>query len=65
MYFILESYEGITSYSTLDFKAGDAHRDLELRYSPDFAKEVEDLLERLGDKVYELKAASPASPTLR
>lgn len=54
LYFILESYEGITSYTTLDCKAGDAHRDLELRIPPDFVNEVEDLLRRLGEMVYEL-----------
>ena len=55
VYFILESYEGITSYSTLDFKTGDLYRDLELRIPPDFLNEVEDLLTRLGDLVYEIK----------
>ena len=54
LYMILESYEGITSYSTLDSKPGDAYRDLELRVPPDFVGEVEDLLGRLGDWVYEL-----------
>jgi hypothetical protein len=54
VYFILESYEGITSYSTLDFKVGDPHRDLELRIAPDFLGEVEELLKELGDMVYEL-----------
>lgn len=54
MYMVLESYEGITSYSTLDAKAGDAYRDLELRIPPDFVGEVDDLLRRLGEMVYEL-----------
>jgi hypothetical protein len=54
VYFILESYEGITCYSTLESKVGDAHRDLELRIAPDFLKEVEALLKSLGDMVYEL-----------
>jgi hypothetical protein len=54
VYFILESYEGLTSYSTLDFKLGDAHRDLELRIAPDFISEVDELLEGLGEMVYEL-----------
>jgi Domain of unknown function (DUF4911) len=54
IYFILESYEGITSYSTLDFKQGDPFRDLELRIPPDFLLEVEDLLKRFGDIVYEI-----------
>lgn len=54
VYFILESYEGITSYSTLDFKPGDAYRDLELRIAPDFQIQVSHLLESLKDKIYEL-----------
>ena len=47
VYFILESQEGITSYSTLDHKPGDRFRDLELRIPPDFVAEVEELFERL------------------
>ncbi len=53
VYFILESYEGITSYSTLEFQKGDPYRDLELRIPPDFLNEVNDLLNRLGDLIYE------------
>jgi hypothetical protein len=56
VYFILESYEGITSYSTLDFKQGDPHRDLELRIPPDFVQEVNDLLKSFGDLVYEIQS---------
>jgi hypothetical protein len=56
VYFILESYEGITSYSTLDFQVGDAHRDLELRIAPDFLEEVDRLMLSLGDMIYELKS---------
>ena len=54
VYFILESYEGITSYSTLDHKVGDPHRDLELRIPPDYLGEVQALLKDLGDMIYEL-----------
>jgi hypothetical protein len=54
VYFILESYEGIASYSTLDFEPSSAHRDLELRIPPDFLGEVEELLKQLGDMIYEL-----------
>jgi hypothetical protein len=56
VYFILESYEGITSYSTLEYRTGDAHRDLELTIPVDFLTEVDRLLKRLGDLVYELDA---------
>jgi hypothetical protein len=55
VYFILESYEGITSYSTLHHKVGDASRDLELRIAPDFLNEVNELLTSLGEMVYELR----------
>lgn len=58
VYFILESYEGIASYSTLEFKQGDAYRDLELRITPDFIKEVDELLKRFGDLVYEIQSES-------
>ncbi|MCM2322183.1 MAG: DUF4911 domain-containing protein [Oligoflexia bacterium] len=54
VYFLLESYEGIASYSTLDFKPGEPYRDLELRIPPDFEAEVESLLASLGDLVYRL-----------
>lgn len=54
VYFILESEEGIVSYSTIDYRPGEAHRDLELRIPPDFLPEVQELLSRLGPMVYEL-----------
>ncbi len=57
VYFILESYEGITSYSTLEFKTGDLYRDLELRIPPDFEQEVEVLLKSFGDMIYPLASS--------
>jgi hypothetical protein len=54
VYFILESHEGITSYSTLPHHVGDLHRDLELTFSSDFASEVDEILEDLGEWVNEL-----------
>lgn len=54
VYFILESHEGLASYSTLPHQPGDAYRDLELRIPPDFVAEVEGLLQRLGEMVYEI-----------
>ena len=56
IYFILESYEGITSYSTLDFEAGSPYRDLELRIPQDFLSEVEDLLKSFGELIYEIES---------
>ncbi len=55
VYFILESHEGLASYSTLPHQPGDAHRDLELRITPDFLEEAEGLLHRLGEMVYEIR----------
>ncbi len=55
VYFILESYEGLTSYSTLPNKVGEPYRDLELRIPPDFVGDVDDLLARLGELAYEIR----------
>jgi hypothetical protein len=54
VYFVLESHEGICSYSTLPFKPGDAHRDLILRIPPGLEPDVDEALAPLGDKIYEL-----------
>ena len=54
VYFILESHEGVTSYSTLEHREVDPHRDLELTFSTDFASEVDEILEDLGEWVHEL-----------
>lgn len=59
VYFILEAQEGITAYSTLEFKPEDAHRDLLLLVPPDFQTEVDRLVKDLGELVYELKESSP------
>lgn len=50
VYAILESYEGITSYSTLDFKREDPFRDLELRIPTDFIEETQQVLRRLQEE---------------
>ena len=55
VYFVFEAHEGICSYSTLPFEKSDAHRDMILRIPPDFEQEVQEVLNELGDKVYELK----------
>ena len=54
VYFILESYEGICSYSTLPFAPGEMHRDLELNIPIDFIEEVQAVLALLGGMVHEL-----------
>ena len=55
VYFILESHEGICSYSTLPLEPGARHLDMLLRIPPDFEKEVQEVLDQLGDKIHELK----------
>ena len=54
VYFVLESHEGICSYSTLPYGKGDPARDLILRIPPGFENEVDLALAPLGDKIYEL-----------
>lgn len=48
VYAILESYEGIASYSTLPFEKGSPIRDMVLMIPPDFTSDVEAALKRLG-----------------
>lgn len=52
IYSILESHEGIAAYSTLEFRPGDPHRDLELQVPVGFLTEVEEVLQRLRDAGY-------------
>lgn len=51
VYAIFESYEGITSYSTLDCKPEDSFRDLELYITPDYVSDVDELLKNLGNLI--------------
>lgn len=60
VYCMLESYEGLTSYSTLESRPEDLYRDLELRIPRDFVEETDDLLRRLGDLVTVLSETPPA-----
>lgn len=63
VYCILESHEGIVSYSTLEHRPGDPHRDLELQIPAGLAFEVDEVLKELGDLIYELEPRQqPASP---
>jgi len=58
VYFILESQEGITAYSTIEYKPGDTERMIELFIPPKFCQAVEDLLRQLkielGDRIHEV-----------
>lgn len=51
VYFLMESLEGVTAYSTLPHKEGDNHRDLLLQFPENFSDEVNDFLDELGDIV--------------
>lgn len=59
IYHIFEAFEGIASYSTLDFTSQDPYRDLELLVSEDQLSEVHRVLESLGDQVTILKEPPP------
>ena len=59
VYSVLESYEGVTSYSTLSHEKGVHHRDLLLQFTPDHAEEVNRILNLLGDIFYELDINEP------
>ncbi len=54
VYWILESHEGVVSYSTLPHVQGEAFRDLELRYTASQKEELGRVLESLGSLIYEL-----------
>ena len=44
LYQILESYEGLTNFSTLDAEKESPYRDIALHYAPDLFPELERLL---------------------
>jgi len=60
VYFVLEAHEGVTSYSTLEYRPEDLHRDLELLYSPEFAGDVERILRGLSRMIYPLPGTEVA-----
>jgi hypothetical protein len=54
VYAVFEAHEGVLSYTTLDHRAGDLHRDLELSIPAGLADEARRILEDLGEMIYEL-----------
>ncbi len=54
VYFILESNEGVMGYSTLDYEVGDPFRDLELTIPLGLQEEAEEILQQLGELIYDL-----------
>lgn len=51
LYQILESYEGLTNYSTLPTEKGLPYRDILLHIAPDLRREVMALVGRLRDEI--------------
>ena len=51
LYHVLEAHEGLTSYSTIEFKPHDPHRDLELLVAPESLQDLRTLLSDLGELV--------------
>lgn len=52
LYALLESYEGLASYSTVDYSSSKPYRDMELRFSVDFKEDIDRLLSQLESIVY-------------
>jgi hypothetical protein len=58
LYQVLESYEGLTNYSTLPEQKGSPFREVELHIAPDLRPAVETLLRRLQDEIFlEIRSA--------
>ena len=55
VYALLESMEGVALPTTLDAAPGCPSRDLSLSYTKGFEQELRDLLDSLGECVYEPK----------
>jgi hypothetical protein len=51
LYQVLESYEGLTNYSTLPAPKEQAYRDIYLHLAPDLKQEVDLLLTRLAEEI--------------
>lgn len=52
VYAIMESHEGVISYSTLEHPPGALHRDLELTIPWSLREEAEKILDDLGGLIY-------------
>jgi hypothetical protein len=51
VYQVLESYEGLTNYSTIPSPKGTPHCDIQLHIAPDLRGHVEDLITRLATEI--------------
>ena len=56
LYALLESYEGITGYTTMDHQEGMLFREVELMIAPDFQEDLARLLDELKGMVWEVKS---------
>jgi hypothetical protein len=51
LYQVLESYEGLTNFSTLDDDKGSPYRRIALHIAPDLRGEVSTLVDRLSQEI--------------
>ena len=51
LYQILESYDGLANYSTLQSERESAYRDIALHIAPDFREDVIKLIDRLATEI--------------
>jgi hypothetical protein len=51
LYQLLEGYEGMANYSTLDSVPGEGYRDIQLFIAPDFLAEMELVLKNIQELV--------------
>lgn len=52
LYRLLESYEGLTNFSTVTSGKGDTFRDIELQYSPEMKAQLLIQLEHIAKEIY-------------
>ncbi len=52
LYQILESYEGLTNYSTLDSPKEDPYRQILLHLPPDSRAAMEDVIQSLSEEIW-------------
>lgn len=62
VYALLESMEGITNYSTVNYQPHTSHRELELTGSPDLEAEIEEFLDSIAALLIERQRLSSTSP---
>ncbi len=51
LYFILESNEGISFYSTMPFEKGQKYRDVVIYNTPELSQDLKNILDHLSKKI--------------